>query len=188
MQAGMAAAAATRANGGAAAHIDAIAAPNTCEIAGITLACYPLATYCAMQAIHPWCQRLLKAANEEVPQKEEADEKEEDKEFKVPVEVMLAQVYAFAVPTQAYFRARNGEGDYLAAAFKWSEQNLTGADRWERLGLCYRFVLEQCGLLKAVNPQTPETMNPPGTAPATTNQAPETSVSAPAATQASCPQ
>lgn len=176
---GTAAAAAVRANGGLPAHIDAAAAPDTCEIAGVILHCYPIATYCAMNQIQPWIMRIIQS--QPPPPAEEKDAK-----LNLPIEVMLAQVFAFARPNEAYFRARNGEGDYMIAAFNWSNKALAGPDRWERLGRCYKFVLEQIGLLQSVNPPTPETRNQPETAPAP-SPAPEPTSAAAAMPDSSLP-
>lgn len=180
MQRGAAAAADIRANGGAPSAIDAVLAPQSCEIAGITLFCYPVATYCAMRGISKWVQRIIDTAQEPVPA---GDDEEKKKPALIPVEVMIMQVWAFARPQESYFRMRNGEADYITHAFKWFDQHFTGDDRWVRLGRCYRFVLEQTGILEAVNPQNPEPTNA-GTTPEilTTDSpaAPETVSSAPA--------
>lgn len=177
MARGAQAAADVRANGGLTEHIDALCAPKCSDIEGVVMWHYPIATYSTMRLIGPWVQSLLKhaaAIHEAAVQEAEASGRDAP-QFSIPLEVMLMQVVAFAQPRDAYQYARRGEGPYLQHCFDWADQILSGDEQFRKLGRLYRFVLEQCGVLEAVNPQKPET-NPspeashrtaaPGAAPA----------------------
>ena len=165
MQQGMAAAAQVRSDGGVPAHIDAVTQPETSVIEGVVMHHYPIATYCALRLMQPWIDSLVERAGKAHTaemDKWAAEGEGEPPRFALPTEVELMQVYAFAKPEDAYKQARSGEGPLLLAAMHWFDKTGGRSDRIDRLKRLHWFVLEQCGLLEAVNPQEP-VLTTPGT-------------------------